>query len=202
MEIDQLRPLTKGLTQFKTVQIIENSDEPFVIQSLDKYVFCGVKGRITGIGFGNETQVLSAINETIRPPKQMRVYSVFIEGGDVQPSPKDYESLQQKKVLSLDSNTSKFMRKLAGDILNIPSDRLGFSTSLATNPNIINKLWEHQSFSHLNAIQWRGTLIVNKNVKLLGMRLISIIKPEVICHIQCIQDSKANVDNVSYEIID
>lgn len=165
---EQLRPLTRGLTQFKTVQFIEDTAEPFRIVSLDKYVFCGVKKRITGIGFGNETQVLSAVNELVRPPKQLRVFSIFIEGGDVQPSPKDEDMLIEKKVLSLDSNSSKYIRTLAGEILDIPDDRVGFSTCLSTNPNIINQLWEHEAFQHLKAIQWRGNLVFNHGDKLVG----------------------------------
>ena len=194
----QLRPLTRGLTQLKTVQVIEDPSEPFIIQSLNDYVFCGVLERITGVGFGNETQVLSALNETLRPPKQLRIFSMFVEGGDVQPSPKDAEVLATKKVLSLDCNTSKFIRVLTGEILDIPSDRVGYVKAVSANPNMIIKLWDHPEFQHLNAIQWRGELVFSSNVRLVGMRMITLRDPSTICHVQCIQDSKATIDNVIF----
>ena len=198
MENEQLRPLTRGLTQLKTVQVIEDPSEPFIIQSLNNYVFCGVLERITGIGFGNETQILSALNATLRPPKQLRIFSIFIEGGDVQPSPKDADILAQKKVLSLDCNTSKFIRTLTGEVLHVPSDRVGYVKAVSGNPNLISKLWDHPSFQHLNAIQWRGELVFNSNIHLTGMRMITMRDPSIVRHVQCIQDSKASLDNVIF----
>ena len=194
----QLRPHTRGLTHLKTVQIVSDPAEPYVIESIDTYVPCGMTKRITGIALESDAKVLSALQETLLPPRQMRIFSLFLEGADLQPAPNSLEKLHQKKVISLDSNTCKFLREFVQETFDYPSNRRQFEEAIANRPSFIDHLWDHDDFRHVRAIYWRGTLILKNSVFFRNVRLITIRDPEVLCHVQCVQDTKVSIENVTF----
>lgn len=195
----QLGPTESNLTYLRVVQIISDTSEPFLVHTIDRYAACGVPNRITGIGLGSETEVISAINETILPPKQMRVYGVYVDGGDAQPSPSSLEQLHEKKVLTIDVHVSSFLRTFVCKEFGLPNERRGFLDALAKRPSLVDFFWDHEDFKHLNAIKWRGDLFLPKNQKLHGVRFITIRDPSVIRHVQCVQDTRVNLTTVSYD---
>lgn len=171
-----------GLTQFKCFQIIEDVNDPFEIKSIDYFASFGIPGRLTGVVMSSEVTLFHALRPLVTDTQQVRFYSIHIEGGDVQPSPRNEEEVLKKKVLSLDSNCSPFLRKYFGYRFGIGTDRKVFLQAISDNPAIVNRIWQEDMCAHLHAIQWIGTITLNgakeslPNIRLLTIRDCALIK--------------------------
>ncbi|MBQ7609458.1 MAG: hypothetical protein IJU76_16055 [Desulfovibrionaceae bacterium] len=190
------RAQTKGLTQFKCVQIISDPAEPCIIHSLDSYMAMGVPGRFTGVGLGSETRLMMSIHPFLGENRTVRYFSLFIEGGDAQPTPRNEDDVRQKKVVSLDTSSSPYLRERVAQVVGIPVDRDPFVRALARDPELFNRLWEDPLFTHVNAFQWYGDFPLQNGRTLTHIRLITIRDIDLICRVHCLTNPKIDLEDV------
>ncbi len=192
------RVQTKGLTQFKCIQIISDPDEPCIVRSLDYTMSAGVPGRFTGVGLGSETRLMMSIHPFLGENRTVRYFSLFIEGGDAQPTPRDKEDLLMRKVISLDTSSSPYLREYVSQLLEIPADREPFVQALAREPAFFNRLWEDPLFVHVNAFQWYGDFPLQNGRTLSHVRLVTIRDIALITRVHCLTIPQIGMEDVSF----
>ncbi|MCR5815096.1 MAG: hypothetical protein K6G15_11490 [Desulfovibrio sp.] len=179
-------PPRKGLTRFRSLQIITSPEAPQEVRSIDLMAPRGVPGRLSGF-FGSEAPFIAYIHKTLLGPDQsLRFFTLYADGGDLQPHPKNSEELAQKKMVALDTYTSQFVRALVQKILDIPLERDSFIRLLTKKPELLNRLWEHELFANVKAFQWRCDVTLPNGACFPGMRLITLKDPSSILYVQCV----------------
>lgn len=179
-------PPRKGLTRFRSLQIINSPDDPQEVHSIDFLAPRGVPGRFTGF-FGSDAPFIACIHKTLLKAHQsLRFFTLYAEGGDLQPHPQSPEELAQKKMVALDTSTSQFVRSLVQTILGMPLERDNLAGLLGSHPELLNVLWADTRFAHVKAFQWRCDFPLPGGTNFPGMRLITLRDPSSIHYVQCV----------------
>ena len=181
-------PPRKGLTRFRSLQIIHSARDPHEVRSIDLLAPRGVPGRLSGF-FGSEAPFMAQIHNSLAANQSLRFFTLYVDGGDLQPHPKDLESLARKKMVALDTCTSHFVRALVQKILAIPLERDSLTSLLSQEPGILNRLWAHRLFAHVKAFQWRCDFTLPNGTCFPGLRLITLRDPASIQYVQCVDPS-------------
>lgn len=190
-------PKAKGMTHLKCVQILDDTLDPFLVPSIDLFSNKGVTGRLTGIGNGMEMKVFPYVAEMF-PHKNTRFYNIFVEGGDVQPQPKTEEEILKKKVISLDTSCSTFLRRIISQTLDLPYDRGPFENSLAEEPELLNALWEQELFSRVVAFLWRCTFKLSSGKSLSKVRVVTLRETASVAHLDSTLNGQLDPKEVNY----
>ena len=188
---------SKGLTHFKSIQFMEDFRDSYCISSLDLFSTRGVTGRLSGVGPGSESLLFSCLSGLFTK-RARRYYNVFVEGGDVQPQPKYENELLQKKVISLDTSSSTFIRKCIARVLRIPHEREPFENSLAAEPDLFNRLWENELFTHVVAILWRRPFTLWNGMTLPCIRVVTVRDKDVIKHVESVQNGLLKLEDIKF----
>ena len=130
------RPQEKGLTQLTFVQVVHQADEPYCVTSVDHFLAKGIPLRLTGLALDSESRFFSLLHKQFSLKESFRFYSVFVEGGDLKPQPKNEEEFLQKKVILLDGTMNSFLRNLVAKVLNLSLDRDAVVGMLSDRPEL------------------------------------------------------------------
>lgn len=175
----------QSLSLYRTWQRVDSlEDTPYTVTSIS----CAdlnalVPGRLNLLGSRLDVSIIADVHEDCLARGQfLRVYTIGVEGRGVGKPPKSREGLSECAALML-------TKSLCTDVKNAVAEVIGEHggiEDISTKPWLLNNLWEHPLFRHIDILGWKSDLVfartLFRNVHLYAFRDISCIS-----HLACQQ---------------